>query len=133
MFSNGTEWDAWNAAWCETCVHDVNGPEDGCQIVLQLLLGEKPEEVGHGPLWSPQTVAYCTKYEPRPRPAYHGEVVGAEINGDLLVKITGVHYAMHEMHDCDIHGGGECGQHGICRWCNAPWPCASIRALDGAE
>ena len=88
MFSNGTEWDAWNAAWCETCVHDMNGPEDGCWIILALILGEKPDEVGPGPCYSPQTVAYCTKYKPRTRPKYRGEVI-AELNGDLLLRITG--------------------------------------------
>jgi hypothetical protein len=111
MFSNGAEWDDWNAAWCETCAHDINGPEDGCPIILQLMMGEQPNEVGRGPGWSPQTVAYCTKYEPRPLP-YRGEVV-AELNGDVLVQIVGLEHVPPSLDedDCDdphtIFDGGD--------------------------
>lgn len=87
MFSNGTEWDAWNAAWCETCVHDTSGPEDGCWIILALILGEKPDEVGPGPCYSPQTVAYCTKYKPRTRPKYRA-LNGGDAEPELDISIS---------------------------------------------
>lgn len=90
-FSNGSEWDAWNAAWCETCIHDAAGPEDGCPIILQLLLGEPTEHVGQGPGWSPQTVAWCSQYEKRPK--WQAEVVGDVVGGGLLVKVVGTEYA----------------------------------------
>lgn len=73
-------------AWCETCIHDAAGPEDGCPIILQLLLGEPTEHVGRGPDWSPQTVAWCSQYEKRPK--WHGEVVGDVVGGGLLVLIV---------------------------------------------
>lgn len=85
-FSNGSEWDAWSADWCETCIHDAAGPEDGCPIILQLLLGEPTEHVERGPDWSPQTVAWCSQYEKRPK--WHGEVVGDVVGGGLLVLIV---------------------------------------------
>lgn len=137
MFSNGAEWDDWNAAWCETCAHDINGPEDGCPIILQLMMGEQPNEVGRGPGWSPQTVAYCTKYEPRPLP-YRGEVV-AELNGDVLVQIVGLEHVPPSLDEDD------CGEQvrklhrestacpGDCSACGMAWPCPTIRALDGGD
>lgn len=67
-FSNGSEWDAWSAAWCETCIHDAT------------------EHVGRGPDWSPQTVAWCSQCEKRPK--WHGEVVGDVVGGGLLVLIV---------------------------------------------
>lgn len=63
LFSNGTEFLAWQQAWCNTCKHDIN---EDCEIVAHMLGGERPVEIGRGPLWSPQTVNYCTKYEPTP-------------------------------------------------------------------
>jgi hypothetical protein len=62
--SNGTEGQAWMAAWCETCAKDV---DDNCPIVLAGLVGNDPPEWHPGPLWSPQTVMYCTEYDPRAR------------------------------------------------------------------
>ena len=100
-FSNGSEWDAWSAAWCETCIHDAAGPEDGCPIILQLLLGEPTEHVGRGPDWSPQTVAWCSQYEKRPASCWHGEVVGDVVGGGLLVKIVGTEYAEPDEGDAE--------------------------------
>lgn len=70
-FSNGTEFDQWSSAWCKTCIHDRtyregagdghDGP--GCELILAGMCGEPVEEWRQGPLWSPQTVVYCTRYE----------------------------------------------------------------------
>jgi hypothetical protein len=60
--ANGTEGEAWMAAWCHTCKKDVN---EGCEIVLVGLTGGDPPEWHRGPNWSPQTVMYCTEYETR--------------------------------------------------------------------
>jgi len=64
-FSNGTEYRLWQQAWCETCEHDREFRNDqgpGCLINVSVLMGENPPEWGRGPLWSPQTVRYCTAY-----------------------------------------------------------------------
>lgn len=60
--SNGTEGDGWMAAWCRTCQNDVN---EDCPILFNGLIGEEPPEWHDGPLWSPQTVIFCTEYERR--------------------------------------------------------------------
>ena len=62
--SNETEGEAWMAAWCSTCTKDV---DDNCPIVLDGMLGNDPPEWHDGPLWSMQTVMYCTEYERRAR------------------------------------------------------------------
>lgn len=59
-FSNGTEFEAWSAAWCETCVGSTEG---NCKILLELLINNDSEKIKRGPLWSPQTVNYCLAYE----------------------------------------------------------------------
>ena len=45
-FSNGTEYEAWNAAWCAVCAHDHGvhdgsnaGPLETCQMIGEALLG----------------------------------------------------------------------------------------------
>jgi hypothetical protein len=58
--SNGTEGEAWVAAWCRTCVNDVN---EDCPILLEGLLGVDPPQWHRGPPWSPQTVMYCDAYD----------------------------------------------------------------------
>lgn len=94
-FSNGTEYEKWSAAWCKTCVHDrayreaVGDGHDalGCELIVAGMSGEPVEEWRRGPLWSPQTVVYCTRYEPETvdasgsRRATHHENGG--INPDL--------------------------------------------------
>ena len=60
--SNGTEGDAWMAAWCATCVKDIN---EDCPILMMGLLGEHPPEWHRGPSWSMQTAIFCDEYEPR--------------------------------------------------------------------
>lgn len=65
-FSNGTEYEQWREAWCDTCVHDREFRDDagpGCLLNLSALMGQVPPEWGRGPLWSPPTIRYCTKYE----------------------------------------------------------------------
>ena len=61
-FSNGTEFDAWQKAWCATCANDSN---ENCSTVIELLISGESLDVGRGPFWSPQTVAYCKRYEHR--------------------------------------------------------------------
>ena len=66
VFSNGTEYESWREAWCDTCAHDREFRDDdgpGCMLNLSALMGETPPEWGRGPMWSPQTVTYCTQYE----------------------------------------------------------------------
>jgi len=60
--SNGTEGEAWMAAWCHTCFKDIN---ENCPIVAMGLMGVDPPEWHRGPSWSMQTVIYCTEYVPR--------------------------------------------------------------------
>lgn len=65
-FSNGTEYNAWREAWCDTCVQDREFRDDtgpGCLLICAALMGETPTEWGSGPFWSPQTVIYCTAYQ----------------------------------------------------------------------
>lgn len=64
--SNGAEGEAWMAAWCATCVHDVGAPDDGCHILLDGLLGNYPKEWRRGPLYSPETATTCDAYEHLP-------------------------------------------------------------------
>lgn len=40
-FSNGTEGEAWEAAWCDTCKHNEPEPP-GCQLLDVALLGRTP-------------------------------------------------------------------------------------------
>lgn len=61
--SNGTEGDAWMAAWCATCTNDIN---EDCPILLVGLSGDDPPEWHRGPPWSMQTAIYCTEYITRP-------------------------------------------------------------------
>jgi hypothetical protein len=62
--SNGTEGEAWVAAWCHTCAEDV---EENCPILLaSLIFDDGPPQWHRGPMWSPQTAIYCTAYHPRP-------------------------------------------------------------------
>lgn len=61
-FSNGTEFEAWRAAWCATCVGDLN---EDCGIVLDLYTIGESQHIKRGPMWSPQTVNYCAVYERR--------------------------------------------------------------------
>lgn len=62
--SNGTEGEAWMEAWCRTCIKDVS---EDCQILLEGLMGGEPEQWHRGPMWSPQTVIYCTEYKEMPQ------------------------------------------------------------------
>lgn len=61
-FSNSTEYDQWASAWCATCVHDQD-ENNLCPLPLQAMLDEDVPEWGKGPMWSPQTVVFCMKYE----------------------------------------------------------------------
>jgi hypothetical protein len=63
--SNGTEGEAWVAAWCHSCANDHPDDDVYCPILMEGLIGNDPPEWHRGPLWSPQTVMYCTAYEPR--------------------------------------------------------------------
>ena len=59
---NGSAWADWKAAWCDTCVNDIN---EDCPIILSGMLLDQPPEWRRGPLWSPQTAQYCVSYESR--------------------------------------------------------------------
>lgn len=64
-FSNGTEYESWRTAWCDTCTHDREFRDDkgpGCMLNLSALMGQTPPEWGRGPMWS----TYCTLYEAEP-------------------------------------------------------------------
>lgn len=66
-FSNGTEYELWREAWCDTCAEDTDFRSDsgtGCLLNLSALCGETPTQWRQGPMWSPQTVIYCTAYTP---------------------------------------------------------------------
>jgi hypothetical protein len=59
--SNGTEFEQWKEAWCDTCVRDA---DESCPVVNDALMGDHPTAWGRGPHWSPQTVIYCKEYSP---------------------------------------------------------------------
>ena len=42
VFSNGSEWEVWREAWCESCLWDQN---DGCPLVLRMLMHEPVDEI----------------------------------------------------------------------------------------
>jgi hypothetical protein len=68
-FSNGTEGDAWQHVWCDTCTHDHGMHTDtgeGCPIFLRALVGETvPEWTTRegAPFILPPDVI-CSAYEP---------------------------------------------------------------------
>lgn len=61
-FSNGTEFEQWREAWCDSCVQDF----DTCPVLDVLLVEGEAPEIGQGPFWSPQTIAYCRNYAVKP-------------------------------------------------------------------
>lgn len=63
-FSNGTEWDAWSAGWCNRCTKTST-----CTILDELFLGEGtiPEQWIPGPLaLSPERYT-CTAFDAEAR------------------------------------------------------------------
>lgn len=61
-FSNGTEWDAWSAGWCNWCADEVTCP----LLDMVFINGQTPEE------WRPgnegalgPTRYFCTVYRQR--------------------------------------------------------------------
>ena len=76
-FANGTEGEAWMAAWCNYCArdHEMHGPDDGtngtgCDLVLMTMLGsdsEWPEgwipEPDDGQFFLPSRLV-CTAFTP---------------------------------------------------------------------
>ena len=60
--ANGSEGDAWQQAWCNSCEQDA---DEDCPILLNLLIGEHDPHVRCGPMWSPATAGYCMAWTPR--------------------------------------------------------------------
>lgn len=64
MFSNGTGWEIWSSNYCDVCKHDAKfreTQENGCELILQLLIGETPKEFTRsGPHLSDIT---CSRFE----------------------------------------------------------------------
>lgn len=60
-FSNGFEWDAWSAGWCNRCIH-----EESCTILDEVFIQEtQPEEWIEGDRWALGPARYtCTAYKP---------------------------------------------------------------------
>lgn len=64
VFANGYEWENWSANWCRKCIHDTadfDQPDEGCPIILQMMLGETPREIIRKP-GSDYTKTICTKW-----------------------------------------------------------------------
>ena len=72
FLSNGTMGDMWRAVWCNGCRHDHNyhvetGSDEGCNIMLRLVVGDFPIEEITDPdsntPWDP-TRTTCSSYKP---------------------------------------------------------------------
>ncbi|WP_304452873.1 hypothetical protein [Nocardiopsis sp. YSL2] len=73
-FSNGTEGLDWEARWCATCVHDVDGQAmtgPGCPLLMVALSRRTPAEWTEGPRdesghYSIRDQYRCGNYEQTP-------------------------------------------------------------------
>ena len=71
-FSNSTDGEIWTSAWCDTCIWDLGAdqhPENGCPILLNLLMHQPDEHIRTAPVRSGQvgpSVTICTNYQPIP-------------------------------------------------------------------
>jgi len=70
-FSNGTEWDIWEASHCDVCQVDApwrrNESEQGCPLILDAMTGGTPVEwVAPDPAWPHHYE--CSKFEPIKEP-----------------------------------------------------------------
>lgn len=101
-FSNATEWDIWENAWCSSCLRDApyrNGISDvGCPLIVQVMCGDTPAE------WIEQDTGrisdryHCINYRspgsgnpdprPKPTPRGQGELFEAEPAARMLVQPT---------------------------------------------
>lgn len=59
VFANGSEFEAWKSAWCDSCKVDF----DTCPVMDDALMTGDSDKLRKGPFWSPQTVRYCLDYE----------------------------------------------------------------------
>lgn len=80
-FSNGTEYEMWQANWCDRCTHDAayqsGKSSEGCPLLLTALLGDIPGEwMEQPPERYPSDAYHCINFrrpddpdpEPRPQP-----------------------------------------------------------------
>jgi hypothetical protein len=67
LFSNGSEWENWSANWCGRCIRDrLSGQtEDECPLILDVMLGETPEEFYKNSARD-YTSVLCTRFSPAP-------------------------------------------------------------------
>ena len=69
-FANGSEGEAWTAAWCERCTRDDLADVDGgCPLLLVALMGRTPVEFVPGPTDAAGRVSLtqqyrCTEFDP---------------------------------------------------------------------
>lgn len=82
LFSNGTEWEAWEAVWCAVCAHDHDAGchGAGCEVVLELMSGDHPEVIRAEPAGERHLPALhvCTLFTPCSRPGCSGDPFATE-------------------------------------------------------
>jgi hypothetical protein len=72
-FANGTEFEIWQANWCERCKHDAaysdDHPERGCQLLALALCGERiPEWMVNDTVGDPARQVTCLNFRNRDDP-----------------------------------------------------------------
>lgn len=103
-FSNGTEGDAWQRVWCDTCtrdhgLHGTTGDGEGCPIFLQALIGETVPEwtQRNGPPFVLPPDVICSAYEPCTLDACSGDPQpAARAAARARVSATDVYIIHHE-------------------------------------
>lgn len=111
LFSNGTEWEAWSANWCARCLVDKPAREgryeDGCPLILDVLMGEEPAEFIVQDRFRLGDQYHCINFrdeddgpppptEPEPTPPGQGELlpmepfVGTRMFADVVSVLDGV-------------------------------------------
>lgn len=83
-FSNSTDGYAWIDQWCNRCIHDDKGPDDGCEILLVGLCGKTPAEWLPGDRLTLGNAYRCTEFKKaRRKPEW--PATGTEVPGQLAL------------------------------------------------